>query len=86
MFGILGAKKRRYSKRQRGRGIPFGLIASAAAPFLGEVAKPLLKKKKLVVGIGEDGNETKKYSLVVVLFPNESDCSTVHLSWIGMRE
>ena len=40
-----GQKKRRYSKRQRGRGIPFGLIASAAAPFLGEVAKPLLKKK-----------------------------------------
>ena len=38
----IGDKKRRYRK-QRGRGIPFGLIASAAAPFLGEVAKPLLK-------------------------------------------
>ena len=35
-------KKRRYRK-QRGTGIPFGLIASAGAPFLGEVAKPLLK-------------------------------------------
>ena len=53
----MGAKKRRYSKRQRGRGIPFGLIASAAAPFLGEVAKPLLKIF-LVVGVGEDDNET----------------------------
>ena len=40
----IGGKKRRYSKRQRGRGIPFGLIASAAAPFIGEVAKPLSKK------------------------------------------
>ena len=40
----IGGKKRRYSKRQRGRGIPFGLIASAAAPILDEVAKPLLKK------------------------------------------
>ena len=38
-----GGKKRRYRK-QRGRGIPLGLIASAAAPFLGEVAKLLLKK------------------------------------------
>ena len=43
MFGILGGKKRRYIKRQKGKGIPFGLIASAAAPILGEVAKPLLK-------------------------------------------
>ena len=38
-------KKRRYIKRQRGKGILFGLIASAAAPILDEVAKPLLKKK-----------------------------------------
>ena len=37
--------KRRYIKKQRGKGIPFGYIASAAAPFLGEVAKPLLKEK-----------------------------------------
>ena len=37
-------KKRRHIKKQRGKGIPFGLIVSAAGPFLGEVAKPLLKK------------------------------------------
>ena len=37
-------KKRRYSKKQRGRGIPFGLTASAAATFLGKVTKALLKK------------------------------------------
>ena len=40
----IGGKKRRYSKKQRGRGIPFGLIASAAATFLGKVTKALLKK------------------------------------------
>ena len=37
--------KRRYIKKQRGKGIPFRLIASAAALFFGEVAKPLFKKK-----------------------------------------
>ena len=30
--------------KQRGGAIPFGLTASAAAPFLGEVARHLLKK------------------------------------------
>ena len=39
----IGGKKRRY--KQRGKGFPIGLIASDAAPFLGEVAKPILKKK-----------------------------------------
>ena len=37
----IGGKRRRYSRRQRRGAIPFGLIASATAPFLGEVAKPL---------------------------------------------
>ena len=40
-----GGKKKRYSIRQKGKGIPFELTASAAAPFLGEVAKPSLKKR-----------------------------------------
>ena len=31
-------------KRQRGKGFPIGLIASAAAPFLGEIVKPIFKK------------------------------------------
>ena len=48
----------RGTKKQRGKGIPFGLIASAAAPILGEVVKPLLKKI-LVVGVGADGDERK---------------------------
>ena len=43
----IGGRKR-YRKRvqrgQRGRGLPIGLIASAAAPFLGEIAKPIFKK------------------------------------------
>ena len=43
----IGGRKRRGRKiyrKQRGRGLPLGLIASAAASFLGEVAKPILKK------------------------------------------
>lgn len=43
MFGTTEVKKRRYRK-QRGEGLPIGLIASAAAPFLGEIAKPIFKK------------------------------------------
>ena len=39
----IGGETGRYIKRQRGKGIPFRLIASAATPFLGEVAKPILK-------------------------------------------
>ena len=31
-------------KRQQGGAIPFGLIASLAAPILGEVAKPIFGK------------------------------------------
>ena len=31
-------------KRQRGKGFPIGLLASIAAPVLGEVAKPILGK------------------------------------------
>ena len=53
----MGGKKGRYRK-QRGKGFPLGLIASAAAPFLGEVAKPILKKKLLVVK-EEDEDEGK---------------------------
>ena len=44
----MGGRKRyrkRSKKGQRGRGFLIGLIASAAAPFLGEIAKPTLKKK-----------------------------------------
>ena len=44
----IGGRKgrgRKIYRKQRGKGFPIGLIASAAAPFLGEVAKPLLKKR-----------------------------------------
>ena len=30
-------------RRQQGKGFPRGLLASAAAPLLGEIAKPLFK-------------------------------------------
>ena len=41
----IGGKRRWCSKRQRVGVIPFGFIVSAAAPFLGKVAKSLLKKE-----------------------------------------
>ena len=44
VFGTLRGKKRQYIKKKKGKGIPFELIASAAAPFLGEAAKLFLKK------------------------------------------
>ena len=47
---------KRYRK-QRGKGFPIGLLASAAVPILGEVAKSILKKKGSVVEEKED--ETK---------------------------
>ena len=42
----IGGKKKRKQK-QKGKGFPFGLVASAAAPFLGEIAKPIFKKNFL---------------------------------------
>ena len=39
----VGGKKKRKQK-QKGKGFPFGLVASAAAPLLGEIAKPIFKK------------------------------------------
>ena len=33
-------RKRRKKRKQKGGAFPFGLIASLAAPVLGEVAKP----------------------------------------------
>ena len=43
----IGGRKRRRRKiyrKQRGTDFPIGLLASAAAPFLGEIAKPIVKK------------------------------------------
>ena len=43
---IVGRKRRRQKiyRKQRSWGFPIGLLASAAARFLGERAKPILKK------------------------------------------
>ena len=38
---IGGGKRKR---KQKGKGFPYGLVASAAAPLLGEIAKPIFKK------------------------------------------
>ena len=35
--------KKNKKKKQKGSAIPFGLIASLAAPVLGEIAKPVCK-------------------------------------------
>ena len=46
----IGGKKRKRKRKQKqkeeqkGKGFPFGLVASAAAPLLGEIAKPIFKK------------------------------------------
>ena len=39
----IGGKKKRKQK-QKGKGFPFGLVASSAAPLLGEIAKRILNK------------------------------------------
>ena len=49
----IGGKKKRKQK-QKGKGFPFGLVASAAAPLLGEIAKPIFKKN-----LGEEEKEEK---------------------------
>ena len=53
----IGGETRRYIKRQRGKEIPFRLIASAATPFLGEVE--FYSKHFLVIGVGEAEDERK---------------------------
>ena len=40
----IGGKKRKRKTKQKGKGFPFGLVASVAAPLLGEIAKPIFKK------------------------------------------
>ena len=42
-IGGRNRRRRKIYSTQRNRGFPIGLIASAAAPFLGEIAKPILK-------------------------------------------
>ena len=39
---LIGGKKRK-RKKQKGGAIPFGLLASFAAPVLGQIAKPIFK-------------------------------------------
>ena len=39
----IGRKKKK-TRTQKGKGFPIGLIASAAAPLVGEIAKPIFKK------------------------------------------
>ena len=50
-------EKKRKLKKQTGKGIPFGLIASLAAPVLGEVAKPIFHK---IFGKGKRRRKIKR--------------------------
>ena len=40
----IGGKRKYRKRKQQGKRFPIGLVVSAAAPILGEIAKPLLKK------------------------------------------
>ena len=40
----IGGKKRKTKIKQKGKGFPFGLVASAAAPLVDEITKPIFKK------------------------------------------
>ena len=52
----IGGRKKCKRKKQIGGAIPFGLLASIAAPVLGEIAKPLLGK---ILGKGlKNGKKT----------------------------
>ena len=52
----IGSRKKYKRKIQKGGAIPFGLLASIAAPVLGEIAKPLLGK---ILGKGlKNGKKT----------------------------
>ena len=43
-IGVRKRYRKRTKRGQRGKGLSIGLIASAAPPFLGEIAKPIFKK------------------------------------------
>ena len=41
-WNIRGGQRKK--RKQQGKRIPFGLVASVAAPILSEIAKPVFKK------------------------------------------
>ena len=65
-------------KRYRGRGLPIGLIASAAAPFLGEIANPIFKK--IFSGRRKRWRWGKTYCYDDALHHKGFDYQTVHHS------
>ena len=69
---IAGKRKRRkieIKKREKVTGFLIGLLASAAAPFLGEITNPILKRFLVAE---KEGNETKR---TVTTTNNPSKCS-----------
>ena len=51
--------EKKQKKGHRRKGFPLGLSAPVGAPFLGEIAKPVIKKKKLVEEKENIDNERK---------------------------
>ena len=73
MFGILVGKKR----KQTGRAIPLGLLASIRAPILGELAKQILGKFLVVdVNVDVEGEEDKRKNS----FKAMDNCKSRHLT------
>ena len=61
---VFRGKKRkirtRIKKRQQGKGFPIGLIASATAPLLGEIARPIFKTI-----FGREGEKTMREKILL---------------------
>ena len=69
-------------KRQKGGVFPFGLIASAAAPLVGEIVKPIFKKK-LLVGVEKEEEDDEGNNS----FTKKHYTETLgRLLWLDMKE
>ena len=71
--------EKKTKKGQRGKGFPLGV------PFVGKLAKPMIKKIFLVEE-KEDIDDEKKYCYDDVLLLKELRYLTDNLSWLGMKE
>ena len=60
--------KNKNKKRQQGKGFPIGLIASATAPLLGEIARPIFKT---IFGRGRRKDNERKNTAAETCFSKE---------------
>ena len=64
---IGGKRKKKKKKTQKGGAIPFGLIASLAAPVYGEIAKPVFKT---IIGRGIPKKKVKRNTSQILPSPH----------------